>query len=332
MRRNSDDYKKIKTEMKHEGNVLEICNNIDGDICKVINKRCGLKKNDALDIEPQLFRTRVFLQVQDGCDHFCSYCIVPFVRGEPKSRDIDEVIAEAKALESYGIREAVITGINIGDYDTGIEHLMEELLKATKILRLRLSSLRPSRITPRLVDLMQEKRLCPHFHISLQSTSDKVLNLMNRHDYTAKDFLSMCRLIDKKIGKRAPFIAADIIVGHPGEENADFLESLKVLEQSSLNKLHVFPYSPRPGTAAFVMKRPLPSEIKKRRDLLLGFSEKRFLSSLKGMKGKTVEVLWETNTYGHSENYYPVKGTGKSNTIDKLKVKGIDIQEQVLLV
>jgi threonylcarbamoyladenosine tRNA methylthiotransferase MtaB len=330
VRRDSDDYKKLKTEIKQAGNVLEVCDNIGDDICRVIKKRCSLTKNEVLEIRPQLFRTRVFLQVHDGCDHFCSYCIVPFVRGEPKSRKIEDIIAEAKALESYGIKEAVITGINIGDYDAGIEHLIEELLKATKTIRLRLSSLRPSRITPGLIELMNEKRLCPHFHISLQSASDKVLNLMNRHDYTAKDFLSICELVNKRIGDRAPFMAADVIVGHPGEEETDFLESLKVLEQSSLNKLHVFPFSPRPGTAAFIMKRPDQSETQKRRDMLLEFSEKRYLSSLKGMQGKTVEVLWETDKYGHSENYYPVKGTGEPNTIESLKIKGADLKEQVL--
>lgn len=332
VRRNSDDYKKLKEEVKWSGNILEVCDNLVDDVVKIIKKRHKLTQKEELEKSLKLFRTRVFVQIQDGCDHFCSYCIVPFVRGEPQSREIKDIISEAQILEKNGIKELVITGINIGDYDEGLEFVIAEILKKTKDIRIRLSSLRPSRITEELVDLMQEKRVCPHLHISLQSASDKVLNLMNRHDYTAKDFISVCKMIDKKLGHRSPFIAADVIVGHPGEDDKSFLESFKVIEQSSLTKLHVFPYSPRPGTAAFSMKRPSSEQIQKRRDVLLEFSDKRFIASLKQMKGKTIEVLWETNNYGHSENYYPVKGTGTPNTIEQLKVKDFDIKEQTLLV
>lgn len=332
VRRNSDDYKKLKEEIKRAGNILEVCDNLVDDIVKIIKKKFSLAQKENLEKSLKNFRTRVFLQIQDGCEHFCSYCIVPFVRGEPTSRDIKGIISEAQNLESNNVKELVITGINIGDYDAGLETVISEILKNTKSIRIRLSSLRPSRITEELIDLMNDKRVCPHFHISLQSASDKVLNLMNRHDYTAKDFLSVCKMIDKKLGHRSPFIAADVIVGHPGEDEKAFLESLKTIEQSTLNKLHVFPYSPRAGTAAFNMKRPSPDETQKRRDVLLDFSDKRFLASLKRMKGKTIEVLWETSSYGHSENYYPVKGNGTPNTIEQLKVKDIDTKELVLMV
>jgi len=330
VRRNSDDYKKLKEEVKWAGNTLEVCDNLVDDIVKIIKKKHHFTHNKVVEKNLKLFRTRVFVQIQDGCEHFCSYCIVPFVRGEPKSRDIKEIISEAQALENSGIKELVITGINIGDYDGGLESVVSAILKDTNSIRIRLSSLRPSRITEELIELMNEKRVCPHLHISLQSASDKVLNLMNRHDYTAKDFLSVCKMVDKKLGNRSPFIAADVIVGHPGEDEKAFLESFNVIEQSSLNKLHVFPYSPRPGTAAFSMKRPNSEQIVKRRDTLLDFSEKRFIASLKQMQGKTIEVLWETSTYGHSENYYPVEGIGTPNTIEQIEVKVVDLAGQTL--
>jgi len=332
VRKNRDDYKKIKEEIKRAGNVLEVCDNLVDDIGKIIKKRYSFAQKETIEKSQKLFRTRVFLQIQDGCEHFCSYCIVPFVRGEQRSRDIKEIISEAQTLETNGIKELVITGINIGDYDAGLETVISEILKNTNSIRIRLSSLRPSRITKELIELMNEKRVCPHLHISLQSASDKVLNLMNRHDYTANDFLSVCKMIDKKLGHRSPFIAADVIVGHPGEDEKAFLESFKIIEQSNLTKLHVFPFSPRPGTAAYLMKRPDQDQTQKRRDVLLEFSDKRFLDSLKQMKGKTIDVLWETNTYGHSENYYPVKGTGIPSTVQQMEVKDIDVKEQVLLV
>jgi len=332
VRRDSDEYKKIKQEVKNGGNTLEICDNLVDDIVGIIKSKCSLAQKDKTEKEGILFRTRVFLQIQDGCDHFCSYCIVPFVRGEPRSREIKEIVSEAQALENSDIKELVVTGINIGDYESGLETVVTEILKNTKNIRIRLSSLRPSKVTEELIELMQDKRVCPHLHLSLQSASDKVLNLMNRHDYTAKDLLSVCKLIEKKLGRRYPFMAADVIVGHPGEDEKAFLESFKVIEQSNLNKLHVFPYSPRPGTAAYSMARPSSLENQKRRDVLLDFSDKRFMASLRQMKGKTVEVLWETNVYGHSQNYYPVKGTGTPNSIEQLKVKEVDIKEQVLIV
>jgi len=332
VRRNTEEYKKLCQEIKKGGNDLEVCDNLNEEIGKIIKKRGALLIKDVTTTHSKSFRTRVLLQVHDGCDHFCSYCIVPFVRGEPKSRPLQDIITEAKTLESHGIKELVITGINIGDYEEGLETLIEELLKATKNVRFRLSSLRPSRITPQLIGLMKEKRLCPHFHISLQSASNKVLNLMNRHDYKGADLVDISKLVNERIGHRDPFMAADVIVGHPGEEEKDFLESLKILEQSSLNKLHVFPFSPRPGTAAFLMKKSMESEVRKRRDILLEFSDKRYLASLKSMKGKTVEVLWETDTYGHSENYYPIKGNGTPNQIQSCKVNDVDLKELICLL
>ena len=318
VRRNSNDYKELKDEVVASGNTLEVCDNLNEDVVALIKKTPSIIKTQADSDDLKLFRTRVFLQIQDGCDHFCSYCIVPFVRGEPKSRDIKEIIAEAQLLEKNQVKEVVITGINIGDYVGGIENLLEELLKSTKDIRIRLSSLRPSRITPKLIELLNEPRICPHLHISLQSASDKVLKCMNRHDYTSMDFLSITNMVHERVGHRAPFIAADVIVGHPGEEEHDFLESFRIIEASHVNKLHVFPYSPRPGTAAYSMKRPSNVETKKRKDLLLEFSEIRYKDSLEHMVGRTVNVLWETGTYGHSENYYPVKGNGVPNTITSL--------------
>ncbi|MFH1223686.1 MAG: radical SAM protein, partial [Pseudomonadota bacterium] len=166
---------------------------------------------------------------------------------------------------------------------------------------------------------MLEKRICPHFHISLQSGSDNILKLMNRNDYTASNFLEISQKINKRLGMRSPFLTADVIVGFPGEGEAEFAQTLKTLNDSSLNKLHVFVFSPRPGTKAFDIKQTEQGAlIKERRDALLNFSDTRYKASITGMLGKTVQVLWETDTFGHSENYYPVKGDGKANTVGSI--------------
>ena len=208
---------------------------------------------------------------------------------------------------------------------------MEALLDATKVIRFRISSLRPSKISERLVQIMKNERICPHLHISLQSASDKVLKLMNRLDYTSDDLVRRIKYFYKELEHRHPFIAADVIVGFPGEGDAEFKETLAVLNKIPMNKLHIFVFSPRPGTKAYDMKKENDNEVYIRRDALLEFSKARYAKSLNNMVGERVEVIWETATEGHSENYFAVRGVGNPNTLGNYIVGSVDEEHLCLL-
>lgn len=308
--------------------------NLKDDICNVVSDLISTGPAAlSLSEKSSVFRTRAFVKVQDGCESFCSYCIVPFVRGKERSRPKDLIISEVNKLYGEGIKEIVITGINIGSFKGGLEPLLEDILKRTKMPRIRLSSLRPSKLTPRLIELMTENRICPHLHISLQSGSDRVLKMMNRHDYTALDFEASSKRYFEALKGRSPFMAADVIAGFPGEEADDFESTYRLVETSRLNKLHVFMFSPRPGTKAFDMKGPVgPAESRRRSQRLLDLSRSKYTASLNEMCGKKVEVLWEDELMGHSENYFPITGKGIKNTIEIRTVLGVDEKNGALIV
>jgi threonylcarbamoyladenosine tRNA methylthiotransferase MtaB len=257
------------------------------------------------------FRTRAFVRVQDGCNNFCSFCIVPLVRGRERSVPVDQVIAEVNKRVTGGDKEVVLTGTEIGAYsdkDMGLEGLLKRIMEETGITRLRLSSLQPQEITPELLGLWDDERLCRHFHLSLQSGSDAVLERMGRR-YSAADYKRAVDLIRKAVPGAA--ITTDVIVGFPGESEAEFQESYKFAKQTRFSRIHVFPYSPRPGTQAAAMPGKLEDRVKQERSrkmLALGRAgvrnfKRRFL-------GKTVMVLWEKETCGvwsgFTDNYIRV--------------------------
>ena len=320
VRSNSSVYIELSSKLKTNNNRYIITDNMKEDLCALISKETGKQKPEIVRVVPA-FRTRAFVKITDGCNNFCSYCIVPLVRGREKSRSIIDVVEEIKGIEQNGIKEVVITGINIGNYSFGLEQLMKQLLSATRNIRFRISSLRPSKISDELIDLMGDRRICPHLHVSLQSASDRILKLMNRSDYTASNFYERIKTIHKNLDSKRPFIAADVIVGFPGEGESEFNETLSILNDIPVNKLHVFSFSPRPGTKAYEMKKEKDNEVRERRDILLAFSEKRYLASLENMIGKRVEILWESQTEGHTENYYPVCGKGKQNELESHIIK-----------
>jgi threonylcarbamoyladenosine tRNA methylthiotransferase MtaB len=245
------------------------------------------------------FRTRAFVRVQDGCNNFCAYCIVPLVRGGERSLPADGVISEIKQRSAEGDKEVVLTGTEIGAYnhqDVGLAGLLKCILKETGIARLRLSSLQPPEITPELLELWCDERLCRHFHLSLQSGSDSVLQRMGRR-YNTADYKRAVAQIRKAVPDAA--ITTDIIVGFPGESDVEFRESCDFAKQTQFARIHVFPYSPRPGTKAAAMPNHVEDRIKQERSrkmLALGRAcvrnfRKRFL-------GQTVMVLWEKQTGG----------------------------------
>jgi threonylcarbamoyladenosine tRNA methylthiotransferase MtaB len=245
------------------------------------------------------FRTRAFIRVQDGCNNFCSYCIVPLVRGREQSLPTDGVLSEIRERVADGDKEVVLTGTEIGAYNhqgVGLSGLLKRILAETEIARLRLSSLQLQEITPELLGLWPDERLCRHFHLSLQSGSDDVLERMGRR-YTTADYKRAVEQIRKAVPEVA--ITTDIIVGFPGETDTEFRESCNFARQMRFARIHVFPYSPRPGTQAATMPNHVEDTVKQersRRMLALGRAcvrnfKRQFL-------GKKVMVLWEKQTCG----------------------------------
>jgi threonylcarbamoyladenosine tRNA methylthiotransferase MtaB len=250
-------------------------------------------------------RTRAFISVQDGCSNFCAYCIVPYVRGKEKSRPVDEIVTEVKDLVKDGYREIVLTGTEIGAYDfagINLKQLVKRLLSETGIARLRLSSLQPQELTPEFLDLWRDPRLCRHFHISLQSGSESVLKRMRRR-YSAREYHDVVSLIRSRLPDAA--ITTDVIVGFPGETDAEFAESYNFAKEMDFARIHVFPYSPRPGTAAASMSGQIDGNIKKERSRrMLALSKESVRRFLMGFLGKIMRVLWESAIGGKAEGVW----------------------------
>lgn len=248
----------------------------------------------------ELFHTRSFLKIQDGCNSFCSFCIIPFARGKSRSVSHWKLIDKVNALYAQGVKEVVLTGVHIGDYHDekaekdekeifGLEKLVEALLKKTKIPRIRLSSLEPIEISPFLLDLYKDKRLCPHFHISLQSGDAEILKNMKRK-YGPKEIEQCLIKIEKNIENA--FIGMDLIVGFPGERKKEFKNTYDLLKDLPWTRIHVFPYSPRKKTRSYKMENQIHrSEIKKRSKIMRNLSKKRYLETAKKQLYSIKKVL-----------------------------------------
>ena len=273
-------------------------------------------------------RTRAFIRIQDGCSNFCSYCIVPFVRGPERSLPAEQVVLDIKRRVSGGVKEVVLTGTEIGSYyDSGLdlEGLLEKVLAETDIRRLRISSLQPDEITPSLLNLWQDPRMCPHFHLSLQSGSDSVLRRMNRC-YTSAGYRAAVDLIRSVVPGVA--ITTDIIVGFPGETDDEYRETVELCRETGFARLHVFPYSQRPGTAAADMPGQVPDTVRRLRNQYLGVIARESAESYhRGFTGITVDVLWEQQSRGawsgHTGNYitvYTRSDEDLSNTITSVRL------------
>ncbi len=239
-------------------------------------------------------RTRAFIKIQDGCSKFCTYCIVPMVRGREKSVPADQVIDEVRRRLADGYKEIVLTGTEVGSYqDDGsdLKRLLGSILKETEVVRVRLSSLQPQEISAGLLELWQDGRLCPHFHLSLQSGSDTVLKRMNRR-YSLGEYRETVSILRSAIPDVA--VTTDIIVGFPGETDEEFDESYATCRELGFARIHVFPFSLRPGTAASLMPGKLDARtVNERRKKMLALakeSEQRFRQQF---RGRIMPVLWE---------------------------------------
>ena len=263
-------------------------------------------------------RTRAYIKIQDGCNQFCTYCVIPYARGRIRSRDMDDILAEIEGLVKKGCKEVVLTGIHISSYgvdkgESAIIDLVEKINGIEGLERVRLSSLEPRIITRENAKRLGAlKKLCPHFHLSLQSGSDSVLKRMNRH-YTSADFKAGVEYLREVFEN--PAITTDIIVGFPGETEEEFEECRKFVEDINFYEIHVFKYSPRKGTVAAGMKEQLTDRQKSvRSDVLLNLTKEQSKSYREGFLGKELSVLWEdteeinkiTYVIGHTDKYVRV--------------------------
>ena len=269
------------------------------------------------------FRTRSFLKIQDGCQNFCSYCIVPFVRSGETSVPPASIIDEISQRTNEGYQEVVLTGTRVGGYNCeglGLQGLLQRILDETKIPGLRLSSLQPQEISPALIKLWQNSRLCPHFHLSLQSGSAGVLKRINRR-YSPDEYRQAVQLIRKEVPAVA--ITTDVIVGFPGETDAEFEESLEFCKQMGFARIHVFSYSPRSGTSAAKMAGQVPDKVKKERSRkMLALAEESTKKFRESFTGEALDVLWEKQTddgdwTGMTGNYIRVFAKSKDDLSNK---------------
>lgn len=262
--------------------------------------------------------TRAFVKVQDGCNSFCTYCVIPYVRGRSRSRTIPEVVEEIRDLVSHGYREIVLTGINIGDFDGGkpkgetpdtLADLIRVVDNIPGIDRIRVSSIDPDEVDDNLMDaILNSKKTCPSMHIVLQAGSNVVLKRMNRK-YTRQMFLEA---VDRLRGACPEFtFTTDVIVGFPGETEEDFQETLEVMREVRFAKVHMFPYSARPRTRAAQYPNPVPDEVKKRRKReVMKVAEETAFALREEYVGQRVSVLTESSekgkTSGHTVHFLSV--------------------------
>lgn len=263
--------------------------------------------------------TRAFVKVQDGCNSYCSYCVIPFVRGRSRSRPLNDVISEVKGLVESGFKEVVITGINVGDWEEGnlrLHHLIKAVDQVEGIRRVRISSIDPDEVDDELLDIVVNgAHTCPSMHIVLQSGSNVVLQRMRRK-YTKQQFLdSVVRLKDA----RPDFtFTTDVIVGFPGETDEDFAQTLDVVEQVRFAKVHFFPYSPRPKTRAARWELVDKETVNKRKHILAECAERNAFALRQQYVNQKLQVLVEGNNKGHTANFLSVAIEGKtvrSNTL-----------------
>jgi len=286
-------------------------------------------------------KTRAFLKIQDGCNRFCSYCIIPYARGGLSSKNPDSVLKEIRKLAEEGFSEVILSGIHIASYGhdlpqkTDLLDLLEEIESIKGIKRVRIGSIEPMFFKNGRMDrIIKLRKLCPHFHLSLQSGSLDTLKRMNRR-YTPEDFTEVVEDIRNKL--EGASITTDVIVGFPGESEEEFNETYSFLDQIKLNKVHTFKYSPRKGTPAFSMKDQISGIEKDRRSkLIMAQSNDHEDAFLESYVGKICEVLFEEGKdgiqMGYTVNYMKVKVYSDENMQGKyVETRIMKVENQILM-
>ena len=322
----------IITGTSNRDKLITLIENYSGGVIDVTEANPRLYQYEELGITNHSENVRAYLKIEDGCDNFCSYCLIPYRRGKARSRNHNQIIKEATSLVENGYQEIVLTGIHVGGYGKDLKNdsfssLVEDLLNVKALYRLRISSIEESEIDENLIKLINERdNLANHFHIPLQSGSDTVLKRMNRK-YNCEQFLSKIELIKKACPNVA--LTTDVITGFPGETEEEFLETYEFIKKCGFNMLHVFPYSSREGTAASKMPNQIDPRIKKERALrLIELSNELWDKYTDNYVDKEVEVLIEQYdeknhiNIGHTSNYLEVKIPNSENSVGKIvKVK-----------
>ena len=294
---------------------------------------CTLGTDD-IPINLNMIRTRASIKIQEGCDQVCAYCIVPKVRGRERSIPANEIISSINNLESLGYKEIILTGTQLGTYGFDLENgpntlhsLIDKILQKTSVGRIRVSSIQPQEITPELLEVWRDPRICPHMHIPLQSGSDETLKAMRRR-YTRDQYLHS---VDRVMATFTDFsITTDIIVGFPGETDSGYKDTLDVVNRVDFSNLHVFPFSVRPGTSAAYLNEQISPEIKTSRvsELIeLGNMKSRYYRQ--NMIGAVRPVLWEDKKKGEwqglTDTYVRVavkNDQNLHNSIDSVLITG----------
>ncbi|MDR1736458.1 MAG: MiaB/RimO family radical SAM methylthiotransferase [Oscillospiraceae bacterium] len=275
-------------------------------------------------------RARAYIKIQDGCENFCSYCVIPRTRGAARSMPLADVLAQARALRGKGFLEIVLTGIEISSYKEGLPALVSSLARELPDTRVRLGSLEPGVLTEENIRALSEApTLCPHFHVSLQSGSDSVLRRMNRR-YDTADYARAVACLRRFFPGAA--ITTDLICGFPGESGEEWAETMAFIKETGFADMHVFPYSRRPDTPAADMPGQLSRAVKKTRAAQAAYAADEMTRAYRqGQIGRTLRVLFETEgggmSLGHSENYIPVSvscTSGLRGSIRDAEITGFD--------
>lgn len=302
---------------KNDGDILDLINKYNLEHSRIVNieqhetgdefRQCSITKFNE--------RVRAFVKIEDGCDRFCSYCIIPKSRGRVRSKKPEQLKEDIKVLAENGIKEIVLVGINLSAYGKGEDFNIVDAVKICAetegILRVRLGSLEPDHITDEIItELAQIEKFCPQFHISLQSGCDKTLKDMNRH-YTAAEYCDLCNKLRNAFDDTS--ITTDVMVGFNEERDKDFNESLNFVKKIRFEKVHVFPYSERTGTAASRKGDSVSKQEKERRASVMAEAAEKIRDEyFNSLIGKTVNVLFENETApetfrGYTKNYIPVE-------------------------
>ena len=278
------------------------------------------------------FHTRSLIKIHDGCNNFCSYCLIPMVRGRATSRSDKDIYDNIRSVVDHGFKEIVLTGVNMGRYqyqDVNFEGLVENILNIDGDFRLRISSIEPDNFSDRFLRLFENEKLAPHMHICLQSGAENTLKSMRRH-YTAAEFKNMCERIKTAIPDFN--ITTDLIVGFPGETEEDFLESAELCREIGFSHIHTFKYSVRNGTKAATMPNQIPEKIKTERSAVIrnisAENKKRYFEQMIGKQQKMLieRISSDGIAQGYGENYIPMRLKGKhleKNTFVDVIVDGI---------
>lgn len=301
------------------------------------------KEYESLHLTRPGDHTRAYIKVQDGCNQFCTYCIIPYARGRVRSRAVEEVVREVTDLAQNGYREVVLTGIHLSSYGInfdGERHLMKlirEVHKVDGIMRIRLGSLEPGIVTEEFArELSSLPKICPHFHLSLQSGCDATLKRMNRR-YTSGEYYEKCRILRKYFEN--PALTTDVIVGFPGETEEEFRESMAFVDKVNFYETHIFKYSRREGTKAAVMDGQIDEQVKAQRSAkLIALGAEKQAAYEKSFLGKTVEVLVEEDALiggktvqtGHTREYMKIALESGENLRNSIVNVQIDNEAQII--